>query len=276
MHSFKTYAALFIGESPGMLKHLQCLNKLKQLSLSFWELTLEDMSLLVSSFPNLVDLTLVSSSLTDQGVDLLKGLFHLRHLNVESNDLTPKAFQNLSLDNFQTLKIAWSTCALTLIPRLNHIVSLSITTSDDDHKLATKILAEISQCHTLEELKIELRTEISSPDDDFDVSFRIEQLASLPSLRILDLSDSSLADRQFQNIWKLEHLERLYLNRTYIGDTALKHISRLPRLTYVSVLGCDYVTVTGVAYLLSKNPTTLQVVHYFDHLPTFYKAKRQL
>ena len=76
----------------------------------------------------------------------------------------------------------------------------------------------------------------------------LQQLKSLPGLRILDLGGTQITDAGLQNLAGLAQLQDLRLDGTRITDAGLKHLRGLGRLERLSLIGTG-VTDAGLEQL---------------------------
>lgn len=80
-----------------------------------------------------------------------------------------------------------------------------------------------------------------------------EQLASHPTLEVLDLSENILDDNAAQILSTMPRLKRLSMDDNRITDTACAHFASSQSLTFLSLNGHEHLTDVGVQQLLRSN-----------------------
>ena len=67
----------------------------------------------------------------------------------------------------------------------------------------------------------------------------------------MDLRNKELEDRDLEVITKLNKIEKLYLGNNKLTNDALKNVTHLKGLTYISIAMNEEITDDGVEYLVS-------------------------
>ena len=86
-------------------------------------------------------------------------------------------------------------------------------------------------------------------DDDLSYVGKRHQIEKL------FLSYTQITDSGLKELIKLHHLKLLFLSGTQITDAGLRDVAKLQKLTWISLINCSKITVTGVAELKKALPS---------------------
>jgi Leucine-rich repeat (LRR) protein len=81
----------------------------------------------------------------------------------------------------------------------------------------------------------------------------LAELAAIPNLQVLDLSDNGITDAGVKHLARLGRLKKLYLSNTGVEDAGLKYLGGLKKLEYLD-LSATTVTDTGIMWLRTTFP----------------------
>ncbi len=202
---------------------------------------------LASYFPELEDLSITNSDVTDLGFAEIRRLHQLRHLYLtENSKMTGSAFSAVNtingLETFHVEAEAFSDASIEFVRRQSKLKSLRII----DTKVSDDGLRTLSANNGLEfvnlsdnknmtgagmrflahsvHLKCLYLSRSGITDDGF------AHIAELPSLESLRIDGTPLGDNGIKGLTSLTKLSDLDIHDTKIGDDGLKVIARLPQL----------------------------------------------
>jgi internalin A len=156
-------------------------------------------------------------SITDVGIENLKGLAQLEKLYLEQTGISDTGLQNLKgLAKLRVLSLTGS--------RITNIDSIG----------------NLSQ---LEEIDL-AGSQIT--DDG------LKSIKRLSNLRILHLADTKITNDGLRWLEGLSHLKELHLSATKISDEGLKYLAKMPRLEEL-LIGNTAITGRGLRYLKGLN-----------------------
>lgn len=195
------------------LSHLQGLTKLRDLDISFTEIT--DAGLVHLKNSSLQRLNLSLDAITDSGLVSLETLDDLISLDLSSTKVTNKGLRYLkNLPELRELDLSW----------------LRI---DDAGIAYLKDLTEMRKLNLS-------RTEVTDAG--------LAYLQGMAKMRDLDLASSAITDTSLANLQKMTDLRSLNLGLTGITDDGLVYLSKLTNLRKLNI-GETFVTGSGLARL---------------------------
>jgi Leucine-rich repeat (LRR) protein len=199
------------------------MTKVRQLKLDNTETTDADLQRIAEKYPNLVELTLSGTKISDAGVVHLAKLTKLRNLRISKSAITDSVAKTLAK-----------------IPSLE-IIDVSQTSFGD------KGLAELKTLPKLKKLNL-YTTKIT--DNGLGV---LKDFKSAKTLVWLNIDKCVLTDAAVVKLAPLEKLEWLHLGRTALSDAGLETLANYQTLKEVSITNTN-VTKNGVAKLKAALP----------------------
>jgi len=196
---------------------------IRALRLDKTETTDADLEKIATEYPNLVELTLSETNITDTGLAPLVKLTKLRKVRISKTAITDEAAK-----------------VLAQIPSLEDI-DVSQTDFGDNGLKALQPLEKLKRLNLY-------TTEIT--DKGLAV---LKDFKSRKTLIWLNIDRCSLTDEAISFLFPLENLEWLHLGRTRLTDTGLAELARVATLKEVSVTNTN-VTVEGVKKFKSVLP----------------------
>jgi hypothetical protein len=161
----------------------------------------------------------------------------------------PDLFENLSADEaryLRSLDLSKQTLTpeeLALLAGLGHLADLNLGRNGTDDAL--KSLSDLSH---LRQLNLG------------GASFTVAGLQSLPSenLRTLLVHDTPLTDQDVAAFRRLDHLQKLKLDRTQVSDVSMASLGDCRSLRHIE-LDSTGVTAAGLRTLLQRNPDLTRI-----------------
>ncbi len=174
----------------------------------------------LNSLPDLRLLNLLSSQVTDAGLEHLKGLKQLRNLSLWGAPVTDAGLEHLK--------------------GLQQLRNLSLS----DTKVTG---AELEHLKGLQQLQV---LSLSGPHV---TGAGLEHLEGLQRLRVLSLSGPQVTDAGLEHLKGLQQLQELKLSKTQVTDAGLKHLKGLKQLRRLHLRNTQ-VTGAGVDSLRKAIP----------------------
>jgi serine/threonine protein kinase len=169
---------------------------------------------------NVIDARPISSSVSDKDLGVLRGLLHLRVLNLDHTESTDEGLKDIAT--------------------LTNLVDLSLTNT----QVTDNGLADLKSLTKLENLRLD-RLPITDAG--------LARLSALPRLKSLSLYKTGVTDAGMAYLKELPALEVVSLDDTQIGDEGLRQLSQCKTLKRVKVWNTR-VTAEGIRQLQEALP----------------------
>ena len=180
----------------------------------------------VRGMSTLRELDLTYARITDAALERLKDLKHLQWLCLYKTNVTDAGLENLRW--FQNLEELYLTHTKITDAGLEHLTGMTKLrvlglqgTNVTDRALEYLVTLRQLQKLSLGSTKI--------------TDAALDRLADLPDLRELDLSDTAISDTGLKQLKRLPMLRVLSLDHTRITNVGLKHLRELARLESLSI-----------------------------------------
>lgn len=181
------------------------LSMVKQLKLDNTETGDDDLKKIVDENPNLIELTLTGTKITDNGVRHLTQLKKLKKVRISKTAISNEVGESLA--KISTLED----------------IDVSQTDFGNDGLAALKLLPRLKRLNLY-------TTKIN--DNGLDV---LKNFASAKTIVWLNIDQCPLTDAAIAKLVPLEHLEWLHLGRTELTDFGLDDLTQLKTLKEVSI-----------------------------------------
>lgn len=250
--------------------HLACLEKLACLHVGrSAEAPLTDRSLKVlSSLPNLKDLTVGGDSITNEGLRYIGSMNGLNHLCLSWNRKERSISEFKELNRLQNLTdlAMFGYMTMSDISQLNTLTNLRDLIIENAHQDHSTL--DISDLKHLKELRIKMyynvirkpggqRTRVSDKITDADMAC----LAGLTDLRRLLLYGPGMSDKGMSYLAGLHELCAIQINGSpQITDKTLKIISQLKKLDQI-IIKESSITDKGLTYLHDAKALESLTIH---------------
>ena len=205
----------------------------------------------LKSFPRLQKLSMVNSKITDKGLVHLKGLTHLRELNLGGcRKITDEGIAHLAgLTRLQMLELGYTGITNSGVAHLKGMkdlrkLSLSTTKVDDGALIHLQGLTE------LRELNLFNVGEFLTGKRVTDEGLKL--LKGLTKLQVLLIPNSSVTSKGMEYLKGMTDLRELNLFCTRVGDEGLAHLKGLTHLQRRLTLAGAKFTDDGLAALSKK------------------------
>jgi internalin A len=243
--------------SNSAINHVIVFPQLRELSLSGSQVTDIGLANLVR-LKHLEYLELDNTTIGDVGLQHVGKIVSLRHLNLHKLKVGDNGLSRLrSLTNLQTLDLCGTAVTnegLRSIASLTQLRGLDIGWT----AVTDSGLAHLRGLINLEYLSLSAGNDIKFQDA------ALANLSEMSRMRVLSLSECQLTGSGLKYLQKMEHLESLDLRSTAISDESLKNIAGL---TQLRILQLDWnkgqgITDAGLVHL--KSLTNLRELHLWD------------
>lgn len=219
---------------------------LKALNLGQTKITDETLKA-ITELRQLEWLNLGGTSITDEGLANLEGLNALRYLSLEKTRISDKALTHiLKMRQLQVLDLGYIPDVTS--EGVKKLVALSLQRLNIPGYSLGDCLKSISKIQTLKQLDLS-RSSLSDRN--------IDQLKDMVYLQVLYINGTSVTSDGFKYLSGLKSLHKLNASRLNINDSAIPHIMNLPivyldcSVTQISDKGCA--TLAHLPYLANLN-----------------------
>ncbi|MDR0337495.1 MAG: hypothetical protein LBI18_10435 [Planctomycetaceae bacterium] len=196
---------------------------IKQLKLDHTEIGDADLKKIVAENPNLTELTLTGTKITDAGISYLTQLTKLKKIRISKTAISNIAAENLAkittLEDIDVSQTEFGNTGLEMLKLLPRLKRLNLYT--------TKIT-----------------------DNGLDV---LRDFVSAKTIVWLNIDQCPLTDVAITKLVPLENLEWLHLGRTELTDSGLNNLAQLKTLKEVSVTNTK-VSRNGIDQLKTALP----------------------
>lgn len=210
-----------------VLESLGGLERLERLDLVASSTTDQDLQRVVTRLPDLKELDLSNTEITDAGLACLSKLANLEKLELRATQVTTRGLAHVkNYIHLRSLDLANTRVGqegARQIAELPHLEELDLRLA----RISDAALAHVRECPRLRRLRL-AGTGITDEG--------LRDLAGLSGLEELDLRGTEISDAGLQDLQNLSSLKRLQLDEAPITDAGLEHLHRLPNLTHLSLM----------------------------------------
>lgn len=237
--------------------------------------TRDEHLLLLKPLKNIAILSLVSCpGITDSGLERIKGIRTLQHLNLSGTRITDKGLKELNdLHNLRYLELESTEvtdAGLNELRGLKNLRFLNLARTD----ISGAGLISIKGLKNLQAINLNGCQRMN--DEEFQALAEFRQLAfaslsctaitdaglkelklrEFKRLTILDLSQTKITDSSLAELKGIKSLVRLDLAKTNVTDLGLRELMGLTNLRTLNLIGCANVTDAGLIELHKSMKTT--------------------
>jgi serine/threonine protein kinase len=226
------------------------------------------------------DVNVANSHVTDAGMLRLHCLPSLNSLNLDGcryiTDTGIRHLEHVAISELSVSDTSITNKSMPVIGAMHSLTGLNLhlVGIDDDGLADLKELVGLKSLYLTENIKISGRGLNSLAgmtvldnlylDKLYNIHGELESIEKLKSISTLSLLSCHLDNADLVHIIPLKKISSLILDENQINDHGLEALTKLPRLRYLSLVGCP-VTEAGVRAFLAVHPRTTVTYGHEKH-----------